>query len=830
MKLKKLLSILSAAVITLSCIPVSSVNALSSDSSIQEYYVPDFPQEVLDEFQISWTGLTYNQLVENNEFDMNKNHNKLLYDGGYAMYIDGSNLSTLSYSAYWHDCNNFMMYQSTDFTFPEYDDKLELMYDITISYQIKKEGILKMGPLLELNGGSDELFVIENYSSVTDFSDNEKIGSYTSDNTVYDLYKTVSDDESPVRYISVNTNGVLEETLPDTFSKVSLSSKISDHLSKLNELTDIDIILDKYGILTEGENGIGNALHLANMVSSYVTLPEEKISYGDDNSPISYDRNMMKNLDGYRYSLQTTDSNWPINEFEGGKYYEFTKHENNSYIIPSEDGKCLASVSDGISSTVSVGKEYDGKTPLLDKNYQYDYKYTLTDYNTQNNNINIYATVWMLDPYVKIDFLEKYSNYGLFNDAYIGSIVLNGERYDIYEQSTINHDLAPLFNKEYKNYSFIRKNTEDNNQNSEIIERSIPISALLENAKIFGIESGNLCRINLNTDSFNDAYTINILENNIIDNAPPVNGKYFVDASLNQDMSFDAKLGQYVFNSYTQGYMYGYENGCFSAASVANGFSSFNAGIKKKYGEEYTLDSEHRITADYKIENNFDDKYQIGYCIDGLYDINGNNKNIGEIIRIIEKSENYSLDNNWITAGFGMRRYPSQPEPEFIKTYTAGGHEYDLYRDYCTFYENYGESTYENYVSIRKDQTESNILEGSIDVNEHISQISKDLYENLYICNLYLTIDVEEVEGTAEVSKNDIVFDSQKTPNEITDYFKGDINADGIFNIADAVTLQKWLSGNQDIKLTNWKAIDLCEDDKLDVFDLVLVKDKLINQ
>lgn len=63
-----------------------------------------------------------------------------------------------------------------------------------------------------------------------------------------------------------------------------------------------------------------------------------------------------------------------------------------------------------------------------------------------------------------------------------------------------------------------------------------------------------------------------------------------------------------------------------------------------------------------------------------------------------------------------------------------------------------------------------------------------------------------------------------------TDGIVGDINADGRFNIADIVALQKWLLAVPDVTLSDWKAGDLCEDDKLDVFDLCLLKRELINQ
>ncbi|MBQ8348829.1 MAG: hypothetical protein IJY19_04170 [Ruminococcus sp.] len=44
------------------------------------------------------------------------------------------------------------------------------------------------------------------------------------------------------------------------------------------------------------------------------------------------------------------------------------------------------------------------------------------------------------------------------------------------------------------------------------------------------------------------------------------------------------------------------------------------------------------------------------------------------------------------------------------------------------------------------------------------------------------------------------------------------------------VILQKWLLAVPNTKIADWKAADLCEDDKLDVFDLCLMKRMLIEQ
>ena len=66
--------------------------------------------------------------------------------------------------------------------------------------------------------------------------------------------------------------------------------------------------------------------------------------------------------------------------------------------------------------------------------------------------------------------------------------------------------------------------------------------------------------------------------------------------------------------------------------------------------------------------------------------------------------------------------------------------------------------------------------------------------------------------------------------SETETIFKGDVNADGNFNVADILTFQKWLLNVQNTELKNHKAADLCEDNILDVFDLCLMRKLLIKQ
>ena len=57
----------------------------------------------------------------------------------------------------------------------------------------------------------------------------------------------------------------------------------------------------------------------------------------------------------------------------------------------------------------------------------------------------------------------------------------------------------------------------------------------------------------------------------------------------------------------------------------------------------------------------------------------------------------------------------------------------------------------------------------------------------------------------------------------------GNINGDNKFNIADIVTLQRWLLNAQDIELSNWAEADFDLDSKLTIFDLVLMRKALLS-
>ena len=107
----------------------------------------------------------------------------------------------------------------------------------------------------------------------------------------------------------------------------------------------------------------------------------------------------------------------------------------------------------------------------------------------------------------------------------------------------------------------------------------------------------------------------------------------------------------------------------------------------------------------------------------------------------------------------------------------------------------------------------------SDDVGNH--RYSK-VIETKYYGDITLKIDaVDPVRGTIRTVYRDVTVIPPKSQPT------GDCNGDGEFNVADVVLLQKWLL--TEVKtMEDWKAANFCEDDRLDVYDLCLMKRKLI--
>jgi hypothetical protein len=63
--------------------------------------------------------------------------------------------------------------------------------------------------------------------------------------------------------------------------------------------------------------------------------------------------------------------------------------------------------------------------------------------------------------------------------------------------------------------------------------------------------------------------------------------------------------------------------------------------------------------------------------------------------------------------------------------------------------------------------------------------------------------------------------------DELTSKLIGDVNIDGVFDVADVVMLQKYILQSAD--LTNPQAAEVTGDNDIDIYDLVVLKKQLIS-
>lgn len=113
-------------------------------------------------------------------------------------------------------------------------------------------------------------------------------------------------------------------------------------------------------------------------------------------------------------------------------------------------------------------------------------------------------------------------------------------------------------------------------------------------------------------------------------------------------------------------------------------------------------------------------------------------------------------------------------------------------------------------------------MNGSTPVSEDVTHFEIEFIADVTDFNCALVLEFKG-SGTVKVEHLSLV----EIGNE-SETIKGDVNKDGAVNISDVVAFRKWLLAVPDVTIEDWKATDLCENDRLDVFDLCLMRHLLI--
>ncbi|MBQ8960443.1 MAG: N-acetylglucosamine-1-phosphate uridyltransferase [Ruminococcus sp.] len=75
-----------------------------------------------------------------------------------------------------------------------------------------------------------------------------------------------------------------------------------------------------------------------------------------------------------------------------------------------------------------------------------------------------------------------------------------------------------------------------------------------------------------------------------------------------------------------------------------------------------------------------------------------------------------------------------------------------------------------------------------------------------------------------------VTYSGSEEPDDSESRIRGDVNADKAFNISDLVAMQSFLLAKPSSDLADWKAGDLCEDGKIDVFDMIAMRQLFLGE
>ena len=153
----------------------------------------------------------------------------------------------------------------------------------------------------------------------------------------------------------------------------------------------------------------------------------------------------------------------------------------------------------------------------------------------------------------------------------------------------------------------------------------------------------------------------------------------------------------------------------------------------------------------------------------------------------------------------------------FRRLWLRAGHKYRLSFDIS------GEPITELKYSLKAEKLEYNFdLSDTVPVTGEMTHYEKEFESYNTYYSYYFEIEFTE-SGRVDVENLSLV---DITPKELV--IQGDVNDDGIYDIADFVLFKKWLLGSSTAKLDNWEAADLCKDGRLDSFDMCLMRRRLI--
>ena len=405
---------------------------------------------------------------------------------------------------------------------------------------------------------------------------------------------------------------------------------------------------------------------------------------------------------------------------------------------------------------------------------------------------------------------------------YTGTIEAEGETYLVARKKgniLYNTTFAEI-EESYNDYTFYHVSREENIPDEGFV---FPLYELIQEAKHFGLVTGNLRSITLDNNNYNCNCELSALQNKDKD----ISCKVYSEISKRY-MGYMV-LDGYDYYSPEYYVIYGSEmiarpNGCFTINAeefrIPPTSSYVDSYMEKNLSRTsfYELNAKNNISIDYQVSDSIEGKYSIMYKF-YLPDPEAN-KRIS--FSIAEKLSGMSAEELFKSyeKSIGIGNTLTFVQSELVKSYTSGGHEYDLYKGSYKFFGEFSSYTEDSYIAVRKDTTDSDSYGNSINVYEHMSNI-EELPNDTEVYSVELSFHNCTAVGTLDFTRNDIRFVSTEAPEVIT----GDLNGDGRIDSFDVIIARNAIISVTDSKdaKTNEK-MDLNKDGCFSVADMVLLQ------
>lgn len=521
-----------------------------------------------------------------------------------------------------------------------------------------------------------------------------------------------------------------------------------------------------------------------------------------------YDTCVTKEIDGYFYKLLLiSDSSHVSNRMPS--------------LTPKGDGAFSAEIAYDETVFASAGKIFKD-IPLDENKYCISYEYA----NDENNDtLSAYAKAILSNPNIEIEFFElPESEASKRIPDYAGTIEMDGETYHVGKRASDGSS--------FKFYHVC--SNEKTEQNTHRV--TVPVYALLTAAKEFGLKDGKLHELSVEACGYDRNCSFELLKNEITEAETSILDKeepYKIGANFSSQSCYNVIIDNFDFYCDEYFTSFGSTMTAFSKGRFSGEYMAPTYQLDKVYPEFSStynfenltipsLGQKQDVRVDYSINDKLKGKYSVFF--EAMLENESSIPLVYQYFDVAEKLSDMEVEEFFKTfeSQFGNNHLDLK-SCTFLKTYSSGGHEYDLYSGYYNYYGCVGNHDEIRYLAVRKDSADDEKLDNTIDLYEHMKQLEEFSNTDTKAYNMSLIFRIIETEGTFDVTKQDIlILDKELSAPEV---IRGDFNGDDRIDSMDVSRARTELLKSMSDDSANIPTYaDINLNGKFDVADIVMLQ------